>query len=125
MTIPQQLRQHVLSHRAYPSCHVSIPRHTPRRERCHHVRQVSGMSIDMHAHEEEREDQLQPTPHRTEEEVRGTQHIHVYTNELRPTHGLLPLWGGGNTVTLEDIAHRLIADRIAQVAQSTYDPVIA
>jgi len=83
------------------------------------------MSIDMDEHEEEREGKLQPTPHRTEEEVRGAQHIHVHTNELRPTHSLLPLWGGGNAVTLEDIAHRLVADRIAQVEQSTHNPVIA
>jgi hypothetical protein len=46
------------------------------------------------------------------------------TDKLQPSHRLLALRSGGNAMPLEDVSHCLIADRIAQVGQSTHDTVI-
>ena len=71
VTTPQLPRYPMRYNRAYPSRHSSIPVRTPRRERCRHVREVACIRIDRDEHEEEREDQRQPTPHPAGEEVRG------------------------------------------------------
>src|SRR5262245_11715196 len=64
-------------------------------------------------------------PYLTVEEVRGPQYGEVDTDELAPCHGLLTLRRGWETVTLENVAYRLIAERIAEIGQSTHDAVIA
>jgi hypothetical protein len=46
-------------------------------------------------------------------------------NERRPGGGALALWGRWQTVALQDIANRLIADLIPQIGQCPYNPVIA
>jgi hypothetical protein len=64
-------------------------------------------------------------PSLTVEEVRGPQYIKVGTDELAPCHGLLALRRGWKAVTLENVAHRLIAERIAKIGQGPHDAVIA
>jgi hypothetical protein len=46
-------------------------------------------------------------------------------NEGRPRGCALALWGGRQTVALQDIANRLIADLIPQIGQCPHNPVIA
>src|SRR6266571_8486152 len=46
-------------------------------------------------------------------------------DDLAPCHGLLALRRGWEAVTLENVAHRLIAERIAEIGQGTHDAVIA
>jgi hypothetical protein len=46
-------------------------------------------------------------------------------DELPPGHGLLALGSRWDAMAFEDVADCLVADRIAQVRQSTHDAVIA
>src|SRR2546422_5790837 len=46
-------------------------------------------------------------------------------DELPPGHGLLALRSRWDAMAFEDVADRLVADRIAQVGQGTHDAVIA
>ncbi len=46
-------------------------------------------------------------------------------DEFTPGHGLCALRGGWDAVALQDVAHGLIADRIAQMGEGTGDTVIA
>ena len=46
------------------------------------------------------------------------------TDELPPSHGLFALRGRRDTIALEDIVHRLIADCIAQMVQGTLNAII-
>jgi hypothetical protein len=68
---------------------------------------------------------LKSAPYLTVEEVCGPQYGEVDTDELAPGHGLLALRRGWEAVTLENVAHRLIAERIAEIGQGTHDAVIA
>src|SRR5919197_5149371 len=69
----------------------------------------------------------QPTqrPHLRSEEVGGDEHMHVRADELLPRGGRLPFWGWWDAMPLQNIAHRLITDGIAEVCQDANDPVIA
>src|SRR5215813_7946612 len=67
----------------------------------------------------------QSAPYLIVEEVRGPQYVEVDTDELAPCHGLLALRRGCEAVTFENVAHRLIAERIAEMGQGTHDAVIA
>src|SRR5215471_8948347 len=46
-------------------------------------------------------------------------------DELPPRHGLLALGSRWDAMAFEDVADRLVADRIAQVGQGPHDAVIA
>jgi len=63
-------------------------------------------------------------PYLTIEEVRGPQYVEVDTDELAPCHGLFALRSWWDAVTFQDVADRLVTDRIAQVGQRTHDAVI-
>jgi hypothetical protein len=65
--------------------------------------------------EEGRDEQPQPAPHHTGEKVRGHQHIHMGTDELSPSRGLLALGGGRKPMAFQDVSHRLVTDTIAQI----------
>src|SRR5713101_8617306 len=64
-------------------------------------------------------------PHLGREEVRRDQEIEVRTDKLLPRRGHLAFWRRWDTVTLEDVPHRLVADRIAQVGEGAHDAVVA
>jgi hypothetical protein len=53
------------------------------------------------------------------------QHIPVASDELPPRHRLLALRSGWDALALEDIAHGLITDRIAEMFQGPLNAVIA
>jgi hypothetical protein len=59
------------------------------------------------------------------EEVGGHQHLQVRADKLLPGGRRLPLWSRRDAMALEDVAHRLVADRQAQVGQGADNPVIA
>src|SRR5262245_34262769 len=76
--------------------------------------QLSGMTLVSTKTEETREgrdQQAKPVPDRTSEKVRGEQYIHVETDKLPPSYGLLSLSSRWNTMTLEDVPNSLITDR--------------
>ena len=86
--------------------------------------------MDLVSHEREATEQggnqpPQSSPYLTVEEVRGPQYIEMETGELAPCHGLLALRRGWDAATLENVAHRLIAERVAKIGHSTHDAVIA
>jgi len=70
--------------------------------------------------QEGRDHAPKPAPHLTGEEVHGQQDVAMETDELPPRHGLFALRGRWNAMTFQDIAHRLGANRIAQVSQRTH-----
>src|SRR5712691_10187583 len=92
---------------------------------CRRARVRDGAATDVEAEEHAREHHPQPCPHRTDEEVRSQQDIEMETDELPPRHGRFALRGWWNAVTFQDVAHRLVADTIAQVGQGTHNAVIA
>jgi hypothetical protein len=49
------------------------------------------------------------------EEVRRHEDVHVRADKLLPRRGGLALWRWRDAMALEDVAHRLVADREAQV----------
>src|SRR5205807_626531 len=51
--------------------------------------------------------------------------IHMRPNKLLPRGGRLALWRRRDTMALEDVTHRLVTDRQAEVSQGADDPVIA
>ena len=55
-----------------------------------------------------------PCPH-CGEEVGGQQQVHVDTDELVLGHGRLALRSGWDTMTFEDVAHRLITQGVSQI----------
>src|SRR5207249_5663410 len=59
------------------------------------------------------------------EEVGSYQHIQMRPDTLLPRGRRLPLWSRRDAMALEDIAHRLVTDRQAQVGQGADNPVIA
>ncbi len=63
--------------------------------------------------------------HLRREEVGARQQRQVGPNECRPRCRALALWCGRQSVTLQDIADRLIADLIPQIGQRPRNPVIA
>jgi len=65
--------------------------------------------------QEARHRQPKPTPHLAIEEASRHQHIQVASDELAPGHRLFALGSGRDAMAFEDIAHRLVADRITQV----------
>src|SRR4029453_3745537 len=73
---------------------------------------------------ERKKEQSKPTPYRAVEEIGCPQHVQMHTDELPPRHGLLALRSWWDAVTFQDVAHRLIAERIAQLGQCTHDTVI-
>jgi len=75
--------------------------------------------------EEGRHREPTPAPHLTGEEVRSQQDIEMETDELSPRHGRFALRGWWDAVPFQDVAHRLVADAIAQVGQAPHNAVIA
>src|SRR5262245_29814648 len=59
------------------------------------------------------------------EEVGGHQHIHMRANKFLPRGRFLALWGWENAMASEDVAHRLVANRVAEMDQCTGDTIIA
>jgi hypothetical protein len=74
--------------------------------------------------QEGRDHAPKPAPHLTGEEVRGQQDVAMEADELPPRHGLFALRSRWDAVTFQDVAHRLGANRIAQVGQRTHNAVI-
>jgi hypothetical protein len=72
-----------------------------------------------------RDDQPKPTPDFTVEEIGGQQYVQMGPDELPPRHGPLTLRSGGDAMALEDMAHRLVADRVSQMIQGALNAVIA
>jgi hypothetical protein len=83
------------------------------------------VTITVEATEEGSNHQRTLRPHGTGEKVRSHQQGHVDMDEFSPGHALLTCWGGRQTMALENIAHRLVTDRQAQVGEGADDPVIA
>jgi hypothetical protein len=94
-------------------------------EQYRHARDRSRATTNMDDTEEGSDHQREPRPHLAGEEVGGHEHVHMDTDELLLGHGGLALRDRGDAVTLEDIAHRLVADAIAQVGHGANDAVIA
>jgi hypothetical protein len=74
--------------------------------------------------QEGRDHKPKPAPRLTGEEVCSQQDVAMETDELSPRYGLFALRGRWDAVTFQDVAHRLGANRIAQVRQRTHDAVI-
>jgi hypothetical protein len=67
--------------------------------------------------------QAMPRRHLDGEEVRGSQHLPVHREKLRPAHtSLAALRGGLHVLPAQDIAHSQLVDTMAQVRQGTLDP---
>src|SRR5262245_57801755 len=98
-----------------PPCRVPCPR----------ARVIDGAATDVEAEEYAREHHPQPCPHCIGEEVRRQQDIEMETDELPPRHGRFALRGWWDTVPFQDVAHRLVANTIAQVRQGPHNAVIA
>src|SRR5215470_12737467 len=58
------------------------------------------------------------------EEVGGDQHIHMRTDKLFPRSRLLALGGWEDAVALQNVAHRLVTNSVAQMLQGTDDPIV-
>ena len=86
---------------------------------------VDVLATEADATEERSNQQPQPTPYLAVEEVSSSQHVHMYTDELPPRHGLFALRSWWDAVPFQDVAYGLVADRITHVDQSTHDTVIA
>ena len=72
---------------------------------------------------------LEPVTYRLEAESKGfkkqvVQDIKVDTDELLPRHRLFALRSRWDAVTFQDVAHRLVADAVAQVDQGPHNAVI-
>ena len=93
------------------------------RQRC--TRYPCVVTIAMEATQESSDHSRTRHPHCTGEKVRDHEHAHVDMDERSPGHDLLTFRGGRQTMALEHIAHRLVTDCQAQVAQGADDPVIA
>src|SRR4029077_14181392 len=59
------------------------------------------------------------------EEVGRHEDVHVRTDALLPGGRGLALWRWRDAMALEDVAHGLVTDRIAQVGQGPRDPIVA
>jgi len=86
---------------------------------------IDVLATEADATEEKSHQQPQPMPYLAGEEVSGSQHVHMYTDELPPRHGLFALRSWWDAVPFQDVADGLVADRITQVDQSTHDTIIA
>ena len=64
-------------------------------------------------------------PHLGREKVRRHQPLHVRADELVPGGGLLALWSRWDAMTLQDVADRLVADRVVQMLQSPNNVIVA
>src|SRR2546427_8753221 len=64
-------------------------------------------------------------PDLSSEEVGRHKDVHVRADELLPRGGGFALWGRGDAMAFQDVAHRLVTDRIAQVGQGADNTVIA
>src|SRR5262245_52857359 len=64
-------------------------------------------------------------PHLRREEVSRDQHVQVRADKLLPRRRFLALRRWGNPVSFQDVANRLSTDRVAQIAQSPGNTVIA
>jgi hypothetical protein len=65
---------------------------------------------NMEEGEDERDQQPQPGPDHTGEELGSPQHGHMHTDELPPSQGLRAFRSRWDIMTFEDIADRLVAD---------------
>ena len=59
-------------------------------------------------------DEAAEGPNLSAEAIRGLQHLHVGANEFSPSRGLLTIGSCGQASALEDIAHRLVTNLVAQ-----------
>src|SRR5207249_10813472 len=59
------------------------------------------------------------------EKVGRDQHVQMRPDKLLPRGGRLALWRRWDTVALENVAHGLVTDRIAQVGQCPHDAIVA
>src|SRR5215510_7439137 len=59
------------------------------------------------------------------EEVGRDQHVQMRADKLLPRSRRLPLWGWWEAVALENVPHRLVTDRIAQIRQRSSNAIIA
>jgi hypothetical protein len=89
-----------------------------------HIHGIDLATTAVEETEEGRDREPTPAPHLTGEEVRSQQDIEMETDELPPRHGRFALRGWWDAVTFQDVAHRLVADAIAQVGQGPHNAVI-
>src|SRR5437879_2274310 len=66
-----------------------------------------------------------PCPDLGGEEVGRDQHVQMRADTLLPRGRRLPLWRWGDAVALENVPHRLVTDRIAQVRQRSSNAIVA
>ena len=110
----KQPGQPLLHHTAYASLEVYMPISRPRIAPCYHARDRDRAVTDVEEQQYGSNHQSQPGPHLAGEEVRGSQHVHVDPDELLPGYGRLSFRRWGSMGTLEDVAHRLVTDGIAE-----------
>jgi hypothetical protein len=75
--------------------------------------------------EDEGHDPSQPAPRLAIKETGSHQHIPVASDELAPSDGLFSFRDRWDTMAIEDIAHCLITDRIAQMLRGPLHAIIA
>src|SRR4029453_11929646 len=117
----------------YPSRHGDTPsrrlrgnRPSPQRiEQGCHAREMERTTTEGAKRREGKDHQPPPRPYLTGEEVGGHEHVHMETDEFPPGHALLPLRSWWYAVTLEDVAHSLIAHRVSKIVQCPHNPIIA
>src|SRR5712691_241143 len=59
------------------------------------------------------------------EEVGRDEDVEMRADELLPRRGGLALWRRGETMTLQDVAHGLITDGVAQIGQCPHNAIVA
>lgn len=91
----------------------------------HHAYRLGLVTAAVDKAQQERHGQSKPAPHLAVEEAGRPQHRHVAADEFPPDHGLLALRSREDAMTLEDIPHRLVTNRVAQVLQGALNAIIA
>jgi hypothetical protein len=110
------------AHIEQPKYERAYPLHLPTQ---HHLQGMDVVTTAVDETEEVRNHQPTPTPRLTVKEVGGQQYIEVGPSKLPPSHGFFPFRGGWNIVAFEDIADRLVTDRVTQVFQGTLNTIVA
>jgi hypothetical protein len=69
--------------------------------------------------------QATPGPHRSRQEVSRDEHVHMRADDLLLGRGLLTFGGWGHAMTLEDVAHGLVADGRPHVCQGPDEAIVS
>ena len=90
-----------------------------------HARDMDPAGRHMHEEEDVVRHEAARRPHLSGEEIRRGEHVPVGTNELGPRSGLLALRCRRDSVAFQDVADRLVAQRVTHVGKCAGDPVVA